>query len=321
MQRWEQMPKPLPLPEAKAEPWPPAPHPAPVLVPEPYREPQLCRALFDYAPALPDELQLRKGDVVQVLCMRMQDEGWWEGQCRHRRGLFPSNFVELLPPPAPALQPAVPCRDAEPASKAAEDEPGEEGGPAAPPASMEPAKLPAAKRPAPAPPVPAKPKPAAGKPCVSNGERSKASDPGADGFEALQVCTARLSHPTAARPRVPGKRPPSLLVRLGVLQPRAGEGERPAGGMPAAGPRSQVAGAGQGSEAPVPPRSRELPPEERLALQDLKAEVRSLHILVDLLRRQHLRDLEDVRLELCQERAKRAALQAEIERVKTTLLS
>lgn len=31
------------------------------------QEPQLCRALFDYAPELPDELPLRQGDVIQVL--------------------------------------------------------------------------------------------------------------------------------------------------------------------------------------------------------------------------------------------------------------
>ncbi|XP_025941666.1 SH3 domain-containing protein 21 isoform X6 [Apteryx rowi] len=155
------------------------------------------------------------------------------------------------------------------------------------------------------------------RPCVPNGERSKASDPDADGFGALQVCTAPLSHPTAGRPRVPGKRLPSLPVdqRLWVLQPRDGEEERPPGGMP---PHSHLPAAAPGTEAPVPPRGRELP-DERQALEDLKAEVRSLHILVDLMRSQHLRDLEDMRLELCQERAKRQALQAEIERVKSAL--
>uniref|UniRef100_A0A8C8B1N2 SH3 domain-containing protein n=1 Tax=Otus sunia TaxID=257818 RepID=A0A8C8B1N2_9STRI len=60
-------------------------------------EPQLCRALFDYTPELPDELPLRRGDVHTEI------EGWWDGQCRHRRGLFPSNFVELLPAPVPAV--------------------------------------------------------------------------------------------------------------------------------------------------------------------------------------------------------------------------
>ncbi|KAK2546330.1 hypothetical protein Q9966_000119 [Columba livia] len=75
-----------------------------------------------------------------------------------------------------------------------------------------------------------------------------------------------------------------------------------------------VPGPPWGAEVPVAPR-----PEEKLALEDLKAEVRTLHILVDLMRVQHLRDLEDMRLELGQERAKRQALQAEIEQVRKVL--
>ncbi|XP_035751405.1 SH3 domain-containing protein 21 [Egretta garzetta] len=94
------MPKPFPVPEEKAEPWPAGQYPAPILPPELDQEPQLCRALFDYAPELPDELPLRQGDVIQVLS-KTEAEGWWDGQCRHRRGLFPSNFVELLPAPVP----------------------------------------------------------------------------------------------------------------------------------------------------------------------------------------------------------------------------
>ncbi|XP_040985365.1 SH3 domain-containing protein 21 isoform X4 [Aquila chrysaetos chrysaetos] len=376
------MPKPFPVPEEKAEPWPAAQRLAPVLPPELDREPQLCRALFDYTPELPDELPLRRGDVVQVLSKWTEVEGWWDGQCRHQRGLFPNNFVELLPAPVPTLKPAMPSRDTEsarsrfpPASRArcgavaargawhgiaphglvgspapaaacktAKDEEGEH--PELPaPVRMEPAKLPPSKRMAPAPPVPAKAKPAptpasklgGPQPCASaDTEQGRAGDPGrswvpapgaaavagpcpapmpgadtlssadADGFNAVPVTTAKLSHPTAARPRVPGQRPPSLA--LGSV------------GGPHAGPCAPLPSAGQ---APGPPRSTEVPaaprPEERLALEDLKAEVRSLHILVDLMRVQHLRDLEDMRLEMCQERAKRQALQAEIERVRKVL--
>lgn len=82
-----------------------------------------------------------------------------------------------------------------------------------------------------------------------------------DGFSALQVTTAKLSHPTATRPRVPGQRPPSMA--WGGLGPPC------AGLCP-----------------PLPPAAQS--PEQRLALEDLKAEVRSLHILVDLMRGQHL---------------------------------
>nr|XP_047908665.1 uncharacterized protein LOC106037961 isoform X10 [Anser cygnoides] len=158
-------------------------------------------------------------------------------------------------------------------------------------ARMEPAKPPPSKRMAPAPPVPAKTKPALGLPSKPSSpqpgtsaemERGRAGDPDTDGFSALQVTTAKLSHPTATRPRVPGRRLPSM----------AGVGLGP----PCAELCPHLPAAGQG-------------PEQRLALEDLKAEVRSLHILVDLMRGQHLRDLEDVRLELQHERTKREALQ------------
>ncbi|KAM6043590.1 SH3 domain-containing protein 21 [Theristicus caerulescens] len=369
------MPKPFPVPEEKAEPRPAAQRPAPVLPPQLGQEPQLCRALFDYVPVLPDELPLRQGDVVQVLSKRTEVEGWWDGQCRHRRGLFPNNFVELLPAPVPALKLAMPSRDAEstesgcgghpalgasvsrqddraaprparsrfpPASRArcgavaaggawhgtvrhslvgsptpaaacktAKDE--EREHPELPaPVRMEPAKLPLSKRMAPAPPIPAKAKPvptlaskpSAPQPCASaDTERGRAGDPDADGFNAVPVTTAKLSHPTADRPRVPGQRPPSLTLG----GPSTGEQPR---GPPCPGLSAPLPGAGQ---APGPPWSTEVPaapqPAENLALEDLKTEVRILHILVELMRAQHLRDLEDMRLELCQERAKRQELQ------------
>ncbi|KAM6239903.1 SH3 domain-containing kinase-binding protein 1-like [Porphyrio hochstetteri] len=192
---------------------------------------------------------------------------------------------------------------------------------------MEPAKLLPSKRMAPAPPVPAKAKPApvlVTKPsgpqacALADVERSRAGDPDADGFNVVSVTTAKLSHPTAARPRVPGQRPPSLTP--GSMEGPC-EGEQPQG-LPRMGVCAPLPGMGQASG---PPWSMEVPaaprPEEKLALEDLKAEVRTLHILVDLMRVQHLRDLEDVRLEVCQERAKRQALQAEVELLRKVLPS
>ncbi|PKK20126.1 putative LOC102087593 [Columba livia] len=111
----------------------------------------------------------------------------------------------------------------------------------------------------------------------------------ADGFNVAPVTTAKLSHPTAARPRVPGQRPPSLA--LGSTG-RPCWGDEPHTGLGVPLP-SAAPGPPWGAEVLVAPR-----PEEKLALEDLKAEVRTLHILVDLMRVQHLRDLEDMRLEL-----------------------
>ncbi|XP_071433061.1 SH3 domain-containing kinase-binding protein 1-like [Pithys albifrons albifrons] len=191
-------------------------------------------------------------------------------------------------------------------------------------ARMEAAKLPLTKRMAPAPPVPAKAKPVpvlATKPgdpqpsATADTEWGRTGDPDADGFNVVSVTTARLSHPTATRPRVPGQRPPSL-----VLGSTGGPSwtEQPRGLLHAGlcVPIPSV------RQAPAPPWGAEGPegPEGRLlALEDLKAEVRTLHILVDLMRVQHLRDLQDLRLELCQERTQRQALQAEIERMRKGL--
>ncbi|XP_072863581.1 SH3 domain-containing protein 21 isoform X2 [Chlorocebus sabaeus] len=66
--------------------------------------PEAYRVLFDYQPEAPDELTLRRGDVVKVLSKTTEDKGWWEGECQGRRGVFPDNFV-LPPPPIKKLVP------------------------------------------------------------------------------------------------------------------------------------------------------------------------------------------------------------------------
>ncbi|XP_070306973.1 mitogen-activated protein kinase kinase kinase 10 isoform X1 [Odocoileus virginianus] len=63
-------------------------------------------AVFDYEAAGDEELTLRRGDRVQVLsqdCAVSGDEGWWTGQLPSGRvGVFPSNYVALGTPAAPA---------------------------------------------------------------------------------------------------------------------------------------------------------------------------------------------------------------------------
>lgn len=71
-------------------------HDAPSLPPKPVRE--LCRVLFAYAPANDDELKLGEGDIITILSKDLPDKGWWKGELRGRVGVFPDNFVVLLPP-------------------------------------------------------------------------------------------------------------------------------------------------------------------------------------------------------------------------------
>ncbi|XP_058129592.1 CD2-associated protein-like [Anopheles ziemanni] len=71
-------------------------HDAPSLPPKPVRE--LCKVLFAYQPANDDELKLVEGDIITILSKELPDKGWWKGELRGRVGVFPDNFVSLLPP-------------------------------------------------------------------------------------------------------------------------------------------------------------------------------------------------------------------------------
>lgn len=55
------------------------------------------RALFDFQPSEPGELQFRKGDTIAVLESVYKD--WWKGSLRGQTGIFPLNYVEKLPDP------------------------------------------------------------------------------------------------------------------------------------------------------------------------------------------------------------------------------
>ena len=58
---------------------------------------KLFRATFDYNAINDDELTLKVGDIVEFLG-EDEDEGWYKGQLRGETGIYPSNYVEELPP-------------------------------------------------------------------------------------------------------------------------------------------------------------------------------------------------------------------------------
>ncbi|XP_030395226.1 SH3 domain-containing protein 21 [Gopherus evgoodei] len=320
-----------PEPPKKLEkPIPAAQSPPPSQPLQPYCEAEYCKAMFDYEPELQDELQLKRGDVVLVLCKETEDEGWWEGECDGKRGLFPDNFVMLLQPLVPKIKAVVPARSQESifrpekkvssASKAELRPPHEPKEPKVQKKMDLPKmNLPASKKAAPAPPVPAKTKLAsslAGRnvsavgrpPCTptncapASAEKSKPKDPDANGFDAVLISNAKLSHPTTTRPKMPGRKPPS--------QPPASSPHVQAPLVPA---KSSI----QAREL-QPPESLGDPPkaEEKLSLEELVAELRSLRILMDLMRVQHQKDMEELKMEMKEEQAKRMVLQVEIESMK-----
>ena len=57
------------------------------------------RALFDFVPSEPGELEFRKGDVIAVLESVFKD--WWRGSLKGKTGIFPLNYVEKLTDPTP----------------------------------------------------------------------------------------------------------------------------------------------------------------------------------------------------------------------------
>ncbi|KAM4795446.1 SH3 domain-containing kinase-binding protein 1 isoform 2-T2 [Rhinophrynus dorsalis] len=62
------------------------------------RTKEYCKVLFPYEAQNEDELTIREGDIVIVINKDCVDVGWWEGEINGRRGVFPDNFVKLLPP-------------------------------------------------------------------------------------------------------------------------------------------------------------------------------------------------------------------------------
>ncbi|KAM7367590.1 hypothetical protein PAMP_013876 [Pampus punctatissimus] len=53
-----------------------------------------CKVLFDYQPQNEDELELKVGDIIDII--EEVEEGWWNGVFNGKQGLFPSNFVKEL---------------------------------------------------------------------------------------------------------------------------------------------------------------------------------------------------------------------------------
>uniref|UniRef100_A0A8C5SXF0 SH3 domain-containing protein n=1 Tax=Laticauda laticaudata TaxID=8630 RepID=A0A8C5SXF0_LATLA len=53
-----------------------------------------CQVAFSYMPQNEDELELKVGDIIEVV--GEVEEGWWEGVLNGKTGMFPSNFIKEL---------------------------------------------------------------------------------------------------------------------------------------------------------------------------------------------------------------------------------
>uniref|UniRef100_A0A8C9RQQ8 Sorbin and SH3 domain containing 3 n=1 Tax=Scleropages formosus TaxID=113540 RepID=A0A8C9RQQ8_SCLFO len=67
-----------------------------------------ARAKFNFQAQSPKELMLQKGDVVYI--HRQVDANWFEGEHHGRVGIFPTTYVEMIPPtekPTPIKPPSI----------------------------------------------------------------------------------------------------------------------------------------------------------------------------------------------------------------------
>nr|XP_019949644.1 PREDICTED: sorbin and SH3 domain-containing protein 2-like isoform X6 [Paralichthys olivaceus] len=71
-----------------------------------------ARAKFNFQAQSPKELTLQKGDIVYI--HRQVDANWFEGEHHGRAGIFPTSYVEILPPtekPTPIKSPTLQVLD------------------------------------------------------------------------------------------------------------------------------------------------------------------------------------------------------------------
>ena len=63
--------------------------------------------LFSYDAEDDDELTLVEGMTITILEKDLEDSGWWKGETNGKVGVFPGNFVQLLPQEEVGIGPGV----------------------------------------------------------------------------------------------------------------------------------------------------------------------------------------------------------------------
>ncbi|XP_041964175.1 SH3 domain-containing protein 21 isoform X1 [Alosa sapidissima] len=310
-----------------------------------FKEKERCQVMFDYAAFAEDELDMKKGDIITVISKDTGDDGWWEGELNGRRGFFPDNFVMVIPENAlqagntskpPARQPTISVKpemekttpDPTLRKESKDDKPDMRS---EPPTKI---KLPGLQglpgRKAP-PPPPVKDKPHY-IPKI-NGEQSaeQEKEKESEQFDAVDVASEKLSHPTANRAKPPGRRPPSTLAvhtpgdkgdvdesKKKLPSPKVTENHLPTPGKtelphkPAISPPHPLV---------LPKVLPDLKPvvaqEKSSSMDDLLAEVRELKMTLDQFKTRHENDIKELKDELREERNKLTQLEEEVQALRS----
>jgi len=66
---------------------------------------QKARAIYDYDARASDELSFKRNDLIEVLGVDDEDDGWYKGRLNGAEGLFPNNYVHFIEEATPAAPP------------------------------------------------------------------------------------------------------------------------------------------------------------------------------------------------------------------------
>lgn len=193
--------------------------------------------------------------------------------------------------------------------------------------------------------MPAKPKTLSG----DWGERSSETD--LMSFDELSSASEKLSHPTANRPKMPGRRLPAQfggghspnkdvsvektfkMEEEETAKPKPAETRKP---LTNTSPLSPSPGKSASTSVDSRPSSTagvssvsasqdsSLHPElnsSNAQLEELRSQMKELLMTVELLKAQQMKEIAGLREELDEERLKRVALQVEIEKLKRSVHS
>ncbi|KAM8977397.1 LOW QUALITY PROTEIN: SH3 domain-containing protein 21 [Pelodytes ibericus] len=190
-----------------------------------------------------------------------------------------------------------------------------------------------AKKFAPPPPVPIKTKSNASpgnklntEPQTKHSEDGKDKSKDTNTLEGLRVSSVRLAHPTAERPKMQGKRPPktklttnhtNYCVENSFYFPEPTSAKA----VPKSSTSSSQVTSPTAKASTQPPSftsasKRSQDSAQSVQVEELAAEIKTLKLMMEMIQSKHLKDMEDIRGEIHDEKVKRLALQMEIENLK-----
>uniref|UniRef100_A0A8C9T6T7 Osteoclast-stimulating factor 1 n=1 Tax=Scleropages formosus TaxID=113540 RepID=A0A8C9T6T7_SCLFO len=184
--------------------------------------------------------------------------------------------------------------------------------------------------------LPSKPK------TLSGDWGEKAAETDFMSFDDFLSTSEKLSHPTASRPKMPGRRLPGQFA-VGFSPSRDVSVEKPCKvedeehlkpKLPPSNASSLLTHKPSLNSSAVPEPSSDPRPEPKLEpkpksntedrhseMEDLRAQMKELLLTVELLKTQQTREIADLRSDLNEEKSKRMTLQMEIEKLKKTIKS